>query len=119
MKAQPKQPRVPCFSGSFDAKLKNAIDKAKGLSYVEKVKLYQSIVNICTRQVEECCDSLVAALYIVLHDDKGYGQKRINHLKDRTQETLDAYVDRYDIGTLCALYRDLAARNIIIIPREE
>ena len=119
MKAQPKQPRQPHFSGSFDAQLKEAIGKARGLAYIEKVKLFQAIVGICTQMVEDCSDSLTAALYLVLHDDHGFGQKRVNRLKDRTQETIDAYVDRYDIGTLCALYRDLKARNIIIIPRGE
>ena len=119
MKAQPKQPRRPHFEGSFDAKLKDAIGKAKGLSYVEKVKLFQAIVDICREQVEDCCDGLTASLYLVLHDDHGFGQKRINRLKDRTQETLDGYVDRYDIGTVCALYRDLKTRNIIIKPRRE
>jgi hypothetical protein len=118
MNAQPKQPRRPHFEGSFDSRLKQALGKAK-IPYVEKVKLFQAIVDVCKEHVEDCCDSLTAALYLVLHDDKGYGQKRINHLKDRTQETLDAYVEKYDIGTVCALYRDLRARNIIIIPREE
>lgn len=119
MKAQPKQPHRPHFSGSFDAQLKEAIGKVKGLPYIERVKLYNAIVGICTRMVEDCSDSLTAALYLVLHDDHGFGQKRVNRLKDRTQETIDAYVDRYDIGALCALYRDLATRNIIIIPRGE
>lgn len=119
MKAQPKQPHRPHFSGSFDTRLKEAIGKVKGLPYIEKVKLFQAIVDICKEQVEDCCDGITAALYLVLHDDKGYGQKRINHLKDRTQETLDAYVEKYDIGTVCALYRDLKARNIIIKPRCE
>ena len=119
MKAQPKQPHRPHFSGSFDSRLKEAINHMKGVPYIEKVKLFQAIVDICKEQVEDCCDGITAALYLVLHDDKGYGQKRINRLKDRTQETLDGYVDRYDIGTVCALYRDLKARGINIKPRWE
>ena len=119
MNAQPKQPYKPHFSGSFDSRLKEAIGKMKGVPYLEKVKLYQAIVGVCREMVEDCCDSLTAALYLVLHDDHGFGQKRVNRLKDRTQETIDAYVDKYDIGTVTALYRDLATRNIIIIPRGE
>lgn len=119
MKAQPKQPHRPHFSGSFDTRLKEAINRMKGVPYLEKVKLFQAIVDVCREQVEDCCDSVTAALYLVLHDDHGFGQKRINRLKDRTQETLDGYVEKYDIGTVCALYRDLKARRINIKPRED
>jgi hypothetical protein len=117
MNAQPKQPHRPHFSGSFDSRLKQALNKAK-IPYVEKVKLFQAIVDVCKEHVEDCCDSLTAALYLVLHDDHGFGQQRINRLKDRTQDTIDSYVDKYDIGTICALYRDLKERRIIIIPRQ-
>lgn len=120
MNAQPKKARrAGYFEGSFDAKLKAAISKAKGLSYVEKVKLFQAIVDVCKEHVEDCCDSITAALYITLHDDHGFGQKRINRIKDHTQATLDAYVDKYEIATVTALHRDLAARGIIIKPRRE
>ena len=118
MNAQPKQPRVPQFSDSFDVKLREALNRVKGIAYVEKVKLYQSILGVCQRQIEDCCDSLTAALYLVLHDDYGFGQQRVNHVQERTQYTIDSYVDKYDIGTLYALYRDLKERNIIIRPRE-
>lgn len=120
MNAQPKKARAAgYFEGSLDAKIKTALSKAKGLSCAEKVKLYNALADACRVQVEDCCDSITAALYLVLHDDKGYGQKRINCLKDRTQETLDAYVEKYEIATVTALYRDLAARGIIIKPRRE
>lgn len=119
MNAQPKQPRRPHFSGSFDTRLKEAIGKMKGVPYIEKVKLFHAILDVCHEQVEDCCDCITSALYLVLHDDHGFGQKRINHLKDRTQETIDSYVEKYDIGTICALLRDLKERNIIIKPRGE
>ena len=64
-------------------------------------------------------ERMASALYLTLHDDHGFGQKRINRLKDHTQETLDAYVEKYEIATVIALYRDLAARGIIIKPRRE
>ena len=119
MNAQPKQPRVPQFSDSFDVKLREALNRVKGIAYVEKVKLYQSILGVCQRQIEDCCDSVTAALYLALHDEYGFGQERINRLQDRTQAIVDSYIERYDIGTLYALYRDLKQRNIIIRPREE
>lgn len=119
MKANPNNPYRPHFSGSFDSRLKEAINKMKGVPYLEKVKLFQAIVDVCKEHVQDCCDSVTAAIYLVLHDDHGFGQKRINRLKDRTQATIDGYVDKYDIGTITALYRDLRARRIIIKPRWE
>jgi hypothetical protein len=116
MNAQPKQPTVPYFNGSFDARLRQALNKAK-IPHVERVKLYQAIVDVCTEHVQDCCDSVTAALYLALHDDHGFGQKRINRVQERTQDTIDSYVAKYDIGTITALYRDLRARKIIIKPR--
>lgn len=117
MKAQPKQPHRVHFSGGFDAKLKEAIGKLKGTPYSEKLKLYHAILDVCRIQVEDCCDGVTASMYLALHDEFGFGQKRVNRLQNATQTTLDAYVDKYDIGTLPALYRDLRARKIIIKPR--
>ena len=119
MKAQPKQPRRVCFSGGFDARIKDAIGKIKGAPYSEKLKLYQAIIEVCRIQVEDCCDGITASMYLALHEQFGFGQKRVNRLQNATQTTLDAYVDKYDIGTLPALYRDLKAHNIIINPREK
>ena len=118
MNAQPKQPTVPYFNGSLDSRLKQALNKAK-IPHVERVKLYQAIVDVCKEHVQDCCDSVTAALYLVLHDDYGFGQQRVNHVQERTQDTIDSYVDKYDIGTITALYRDLRARRIIIKPRWE
>lgn len=121
MKAQPKPTYQEGghFSGSFDSRLKDAINKVKGISYAEKIKLYQAILGICHQQVEDCCDSLTAALYLNLHDDHGFGQTRISHLRDSTQATVDAYAAKYEIGMLAALLRDLESRRITIKTRGE
>lgn len=119
MKSNPKPQYIPHFSGSFDSKLKEAISRVKGVPYVEKIKLFNSIISACQEQIEDCCDSLTIATYIVLHDDRGFGQQRINQTRDRVQQVIDEYVERYDIGTLPALFRDLKERNIIVKPRWE
>lgn len=120
MNANPRKPReVGFFEGSFDSKIKSAVSRLKGVSYADKVRLLNDIVSACQEQVEDCCDSITSALYMVLHDDHGFGQKRIDRIIVRTQETLDGYVERYGIGTVCALSRDLRSRNVRIKQRHE
>lgn len=121
MNARPKPTYGPNghFSGSFDSKLKEAISRVKGITQLERVKLYGAIADVCVRQVEDCCDSITAAIFLALHDDHGFGQKRINRLREHSQRIVDDHVARYDIATLEALYRDLRDRKIVIIPRKE
>lgn len=114
MNAQPKQPRRPHFSGSFDSRLKEAINHMKGVPYIEKVKLFQAIVDICKEQVEDCCDGLSCAIFLELHDTYGFGRKRAGHLVEISQATLDRYVEKYDVGAVMALKRDLRQRKIYI-----
>lgn len=121
MNARPKPTYGPNghFSGGFDAKLKEAIARVKGITALERVKLYGAIVDVCKTQVEDCCDSITAAIFLALHDDHGFGQKRINRLREHSQRIVDEHVARYDIATLESLYRDLRERRIVITPRTE
>ena len=114
MNANVKADVKPVFSSSFDAKIKDAIGKVKGISFGEKLKLYQSILGVCHRQVEDCCDCLSLAIYLNLNDLYGLGQKRINRLQVNTQRTLDEYSERYDIGMLNAMLRELKRKGIIV-----
>lgn len=97
---------------TFAAKLKEAIFKLKGIPHIEKVKLYHTIVGICQEQVEDCCDGLSCAIFLALHDTYGFGKKRAEHLVGVSQEVLDTYVAKYDVGAVAALKRDLAQRKI-------
>lgn len=114
MNAQPKQPRRPHFSGSFDSKLKEAISKVKGNPHIEKVKLYNAIIGACREQVEDCCDGLSSAIFLELHDTYGFGKKRAGRLVEVSQATLDRYIEKYDVGAVTALKRDLRQRKIYI-----
>lgn len=118
MKAKHKPTYTPHFSGSFDSIIKDAISKAKGVPYVEKVKLYNAILDACKTQVNDCCDAITASFYLALHDEYGFGKKRVRRLKDKAQHIADTYADRYDVGMMAALHRDLAAYGIIIQERE-
>ena len=99
---------------TFDAKLKAAISKVKGIPHIEKIKLYHAIVGVCREQVEDCCDGLSCAIFLELHDTYGFGQKRAGHLVEISQATLDRYVEKYDVGAVTALKRDLRQRKIYI-----
>lgn len=117
VKAKPAYNPEGHFSGSFDSKLKEAIAQTKGLSYSERLKLYMNIVGVCQQQTEDCCDGLTASIFLALHDEFGFGQKRITRLRDAAQEVADSYAEKYDVGVVYALKRALERRNIKIEER--
>lgn len=119
MKTRPQADRVAVFGSSFDAKVKEAICRVKGISYAEKLKLYNAILDTCRTQVRDCVDVLDAGLCLSLNQIHHFGRKRIPALRAHAQELIDGYAERYDIGMLAALYRDLRAVGIDIERRDE
>lgn len=119
VKAQAAQPRGGYFTSSFDARVRGAIDQIRGISQIERIKLYNAIIDACHQQVEDCCEGLSAATFLQLHDLFGFGQKRLKRLRDGVQETLDTYAAKYDVGTICALQRDLRAAKIFEVKPNE
>ena len=119
VKAKATQPAGGYFTGSFDAKVRTAIGQVRGLSTVERIKLYNAIIGVCHQQVEDCCEGLSAATFLQLHDIYGFGQKRLKRLRDGVQTTIDTYAERYDVGAICALQRDLRAVGIDLKRDEE
>ena len=47
VKAKAAQPIGGYFSGSFDAKLRAAVNRVKGISMLEKIKLINAINDAC------------------------------------------------------------------------
>lgn len=114
VKAQAAQPLGGYFTSSFDARLRAALAKVKGISMAERIKLYNGIIDACHQQVEDCCEGLSAATFLQLHELYGFGPKRLKRLRDSVQETIDNYAAKYDVGTICALQRDLRAAKIFL-----
>ena len=110
MKVQLK--KQECNNITFDAKLKDAIFSIDSMSWQTKIELYHKIVEICRVQVYDCVDGVIEAHFIALHDEFGFGGQRLQKLVDAAQPIIDETVDKYDIGTIYKLRRDLEERGI-------
>ena len=97
------------FSSSFEAKLRAAINRVKGASMLEKIKLYNAISDACFQQVGDCCEALALGFYINLHNKHRLGYKRLNDMRKDVQETIDGYADKYEVACVEAMRRDLNA----------
>ena len=96
---------------SFDARIKAAIFGIGSLSWQEKVKLYNEVIKECRVQVGDCVDAMVMAEFIALHDKFGFGKARLKQLDECVQPIIDETVDKYDIGTVYKLRRELEERG--------
>ena len=110
MKVQVK--KQECNNISFDARIRAAIFGIGSLSCQEKVKLYNEVINECRVQVGDCVDAMIMAEFIALHDKFGFGKARLKQLDECVQPIIDETVDKYDIGTVYKLRRDLEERGI-------
>lgn len=109
MKVQVK--KQDCNNISFDARIKAIIFGIGSLAWQEKMKLYHDVVRECRVQVGDCVDAMLIAEYIALHDNFGFGKTRIHQLDECVQPIIDETVDKYDIGTVYKLRRDLEERG--------
>jgi hypothetical protein len=97
---------------SFDAKLKEAIFAIDSMPWQAKIDLYHKVIDICRTQVYDCVDGVIEAYFLALHDVFGFGGKRLQRLVDAGQAIIDDVVDKYDIGTVYKLRRELEERRI-------
>lgn len=109
MKVQVK--KQDCNNISFDARIKAIIFGIGSLAWQEKMKLYNDVVRECRVQIGDCVDAMLIAEYIALHDKFGFGKTRLHQLDVHVQPIIDETVDKYDIGTVYKLRRDLEERG--------
>ena len=109
MKVQIK--KQDCNNISFDSIIRAAIFGIGSMTYTEKVDLYNKVIKACRVQVGDCVDAMVMAEFIALHDEFGFGAGRLKKLDEVVQPIIDETVDKYDIGTVYKLRRELEERG--------
>ena len=96
---------------TFATKLQEAIFSINSMSYTDKVRLYEKVIEICREHVGDCSDAVIMAYFIAIHDEFGFGAQRIERIDKVVQSIIDETVDKYDIGTVFKLRRELENRG--------
>jgi len=97
MKTRSQADRVAVFGSSFDAKVKEAICRVKGISYAEKLKLYNAILDTCRTQVRDCVDVLDAGICLSLNQLHHFGRKRGEKIRGEREYVRNRYKQRVPI----------------------
>ncbi len=109
MKVRTKKQEVNNIT--FATKLQDAIFSINSMSYTDKARLYDKVVEISREHVGDCVDAMLMAFYISLHDEHGFGAKRFRQLDEKVQPIIDETVNRYDIATVYKLRNELKERG--------
>lgn len=109
MKVKTKKQEVNHIT--FAQKLQAAICGINSMSYTDKARLYDKVIEICREHVGDCVDAVIMAYFIAIHDKYGFGAKRIGEIDEEVQPIIDETVDKYDIGTVYKLRTELENRG--------
>lgn len=86
--------------------------KRAGVSPVVRNSITQLVMVEFKDILNEQLDAELEGVLLVLHDEFGFGNKRINDFMEKLQTLIDDYYDAYNIDTLIKFQMMLKERGI-------